>query len=112
VAVRANDSQHCRPAVDLPAHPTKPVIISPRFLSEKERITLADLRTTDRSIRSIAAEIGRSPSTISKNSAATRTRLDGMNRTACIGGPRTDDRVPGQATLLGTPRSRSTSRTA
>jgi transposase, IS30 family len=45
---------------------TKPVIISPRFLSEQERITLADLRRTDRSIRSIAAEMGRSPSTISK----------------------------------------------
>jgi len=45
---------------------TKPVIISPRFLSETERITLADLRRTDRSIRSIAAEMGRSPSTISK----------------------------------------------
>ncbi|MEP6562664.1 MAG: IS30 family transposase [Nakamurella sp.] len=45
---------------------TKPVVISPRFLSETERITLADLRRTDRSIRSIAAEMGRSPSTISK----------------------------------------------
>lgn len=44
-----------------------------------------------------------------------RRNADAVGRyepTACIGGPRTDDRVPGQATLLGTPRSRSTSRTA
>ena len=61
-----DDSQQDRlPWTYLPIA-TKPVIISPRFLSETERITLADLRRTDRSIRSIAAEMGRSPSTISK----------------------------------------------
>ena len=52
------------PWVYLPI-PTKPAVISPRYLSEQERITLADLRLTDRSIPSIATEMGRSPPTIS-----------------------------------------------
>ncbi|MFI2371170.1 transposase [Streptomyces sp. NPDC018833] len=40
--------------------------ISCRYLSEAERIRIADLRREKRSIRSIAAELGRSPSTISR----------------------------------------------
>jgi len=44
----------------------KPVVISARFLSANERITIADLGRTGRSIRSIAAEMRRSPSTISR----------------------------------------------
>lgn len=40
--------------------------ISCRYLSEGERIRIADLRREKRSIRSIAAELGRSPSTISR----------------------------------------------
>ncbi|MFR9727559.1 IS30 family transposase [Streptomyces sp. MS19] len=40
--------------------------ISRRYLSEEERIRIADLRREKRSIRSIAAELGRSPSTISR----------------------------------------------
>ncbi|WP_413252456.1 helix-turn-helix domain-containing protein [Streptomyces niveus] len=40
--------------------------ISCRYLSEEERIRIADLRREKRSIRSIAAELGSSPSTISR----------------------------------------------
>ena len=40
--------------------------ISPRFLSEDERIQVADLRRERLSIRQIAAQLSRSPSTISR----------------------------------------------
>ncbi|WP_229838324.1 IS30 family transposase [Streptomyces nigrescens] len=40
--------------------------ISRRYLSEEERIRIADLRRETKSIRSIAAELGRSPSTVSR----------------------------------------------
>lgn len=40
--------------------------ISPRFLSEDERIQVADLRRERLSIRQIAAQLNRSPSTISR----------------------------------------------
>lgn len=44
----------------------RPVVISARFLSESERITIADLLHAGRSIRAIAIELGRSPSTVSR----------------------------------------------
>src|SRR5688572_10955851 len=44
----------------------KPTVISARFLSESERITVADLLHARRSIRAIARELGRSPSTVSR----------------------------------------------
>ncbi|WP_456291409.1 helix-turn-helix domain-containing protein [Rhodococcus erythropolis] len=40
--------------------------ISPRFLSEDERIQVADLRREQLSIRQIAAQLNRSPSMISR----------------------------------------------
>lgn len=40
--------------------------ISSRYLSEDERIRIADLRREKRSVRAIAAKLGRSPSTISR----------------------------------------------
>jgi IS30 family transposase len=40
--------------------------ISDRYLSEEERIRLADLRRAGLGVRAIAAELGRSPSTISR----------------------------------------------
>ena len=40
--------------------------ISDRFLSESERVAIADSLVARRSIRSIAAEIGPSPSTVSR----------------------------------------------
>jgi len=51
------------------------VAISPRYLSEEERVLIGDLLRAGRSVRSIATELGRSPSTISReihrNSSAT-----------------------------------------
>jgi len=40
--------------------------ISVRYLSEDERIAISDLRRTGATVRAIAAELGRSPSTISR----------------------------------------------
>lgn len=45
---------------------TPSVQISERFLSEDERITIADRRAAGLGIRAIAAELGRSPSTVSR----------------------------------------------
>jgi IS30 family transposase len=44
----------------------RPAVISARFLSGSERITIAHLLHTRRSIRAIAMELGRSPSTVSR----------------------------------------------
>jgi len=46
--------------------PARPVSLSDRFLSAEERIVIADLRREGRSLRSIAAELGRDVSTISR----------------------------------------------
>src|SRR5450755_435623 len=43
-----------------------PVVISARFLSEDERVLIGDLLRAGHSVRSIAARLGRSPSTISR----------------------------------------------
>lgn len=50
------------PIVEVRAEP----VISPRFLSEEERVQLADLRKAGHTIRAIAAVLGRAPSTISR----------------------------------------------
>jgi IS30 family transposase len=39
---------------------------SPRYLSEHERIQIADLLAAKTSVRGIAEQLGRSPSTISR----------------------------------------------
>jgi transposase, IS30 family len=46
--------------------------ISPRFLSMAERITIADLHREGRSARAIARELGRSPSTVTREIARNR----------------------------------------
>lgn len=46
--------------------PARPEPSSGRFLSVDDRILIADLRREGRSLRSIAAELGRDPSTISR----------------------------------------------
>lgn len=51
--------------------------ISPRYLSEDERILIADLRREGLSIRKITAQLDRSPSTISRE--PTRGRNPGRN---------------------------------
>ncbi|WP_433221752.1 transposase [Dactylosporangium sp. CS-047395] len=65
--------EHGRTVVDRAGqvHTYAPIVgprqhISARFLSEDERITIADRLVHGASIRAIAAELGRSPSTISR----------------------------------------------
>jgi IS30 family transposase len=44
----------------------RPRVISQRFLSEEERVTISDMLHARYSIRAIARELGRSPSTVSR----------------------------------------------
>jgi IS30 family transposase len=60
--------------------------ISARFLSEAERVAIADGLVGRRSIRSIAAEIGRSPSTVSRE--IRRNRHPGTHRYVPFGAQR------------------------
>ena len=54
-------SLHYAPVISTPAPE-----VSPRFLSEDERIRIADLRGAGHGVRDIAARTGRSPATISR----------------------------------------------
>lgn len=61
--------------------------ISARYLAEDERIAIADLRRTGATVRAIAAELGRSASTVSRElrrnaDAAGRYRPSGAHRAA------------------------------
>lgn len=57
-----------------------PVVLSDRFLSDDERIVIADGMRAGRSRRAIAAELGRSPSTISREVARNRDPMTGEYR--------------------------------
>jgi len=63
-----------------PVISTRKVEISERYLSEDERVAIADLRRRRQSIRAIAAEIGRSPSTISRELRRNRDPERGQYR--------------------------------
>ena len=68
-----------RPITELPARrAAQPV--SARFLSEQERLTIADGLHDGQSLRSIAAELGRSPSTISREVANNADPVSGRYR--------------------------------
>src|SRR5215211_4046720 len=54
--------------------------ISPRYLSEEERIRVADLRRAGLGVRAIAVEVGRSPSTISRELRRNRDPSSGQYR--------------------------------
>ena len=60
ITVRTGDTRRY-PAITRPAHP-----VSARFLSEAERVAIADGLIGRRSIRVIASELGRAPSTVSR----------------------------------------------
>jgi len=49
--------------------------VSERFLSEDERIVVADLLRAKKSLRSIARELGRNPATISREVRRNRDRV-------------------------------------
>ncbi len=64
---------------------------SPRYLSEQERIRIADLRVARMSVRAIALELGRAPSTVSRE---IRRNSDTDGRYALAGGsPRVQRRL-------------------
>jgi transposase, IS30 family len=80
--------------------------VSDRYLSQDERIEIADLRQTGLSVRQVAARMGRAPSTISRelrrNGSAHPTRRAGSSRGGSGGGYRPfdahrRDRAPGAA---------------
>jgi transposase, IS30 family len=54
--------------------------ISPRFLSEDERVRIADLRRAGLGVRVIAGQLGRSPSTISRELHRNREQTSGSYR--------------------------------
>ncbi len=51
--------------------------ISSRYLSENERVRIADLRRLGWTIRAVAADLGRAPSTISRELTRNSDRADG-----------------------------------
>ncbi|MGB6582021.1 MAG: helix-turn-helix domain-containing protein, partial [Streptosporangiaceae bacterium] len=54
--------------------------ISPRYLSEDERVQIADLRQAGAGVRAIAERLGRSPSTISRELRRNRDPVSGRYR--------------------------------
>jgi IS30 family transposase len=59
---------------------TRRRVISPRFLSEEERVVIADRHRARATVRSIAAELGRSPSAISRELSRNRDPGTGQYR--------------------------------
>ena len=53
-----------------PVITTRKAEVSPRYLSEDERVAIADLHRRGDTVRAIAADLGRSPSTISRERLA------------------------------------------
>ena len=51
--------------------------INDRFLSQDERVTVADLQQAGLSIRQIAAQLGRAPSTVSRELRRNATQARG-----------------------------------
>ncbi len=63
-----------------PVISTRKVAISARYLSEDERISIADRHRRGHTVRSIATELGRSPSTISRELRRNADRGSGQYR--------------------------------
>lgn len=61
ITTRDGRKRHYAPVIG-----RRPREISPRYLSEDERVRIADLRRDGHTVRSIAIELGRSPSTVSR----------------------------------------------
>lgn len=54
--------------------------LSPRYLSEDERVRIGDLRQAGQGIQEIAAELGRSPATVSRELRRNRDPASGSYR--------------------------------
>ncbi len=75
--------------------------LSARFLSEEERVRLADLRRRGFGVRTIAAELGRSPSTVSRELRRNRDPSSGQYRPFAAQRLAVDRRTrPGRGKLL------------
>ena len=95
-------SVHYAPVISTPAPE-----ISPRFLSEDERIKIADLHRAGHGVRDIAARTGRSPATISRelrrnrdSSAVGTTPTTGTSEQSHPGPANTDPYNPSGTTEL------------
>jgi transposase, IS30 family len=66
---------HYRPVIN-----TRKAEISARYLSEEERVRIADLLRRGHAVRAIAAELGRSPSTVSRELHRNRDPGSGQYR--------------------------------
>ncbi|MPY79744.1 MAG: helix-turn-helix domain-containing protein [Actinophytocola sp.] len=75
VTTRDGRKRHYPPVIN-----TQKREISPRFLSEDERILIADRRKAGRTMREIADELGRSPSTVSRELRRNRDPRTGQYR--------------------------------
>lgn len=81
--------------------------LSVRFLSEDERIRLGDLRRRGLGVRAIAAELGRSPSTVSRELRRNGDPSGGQYRPFAAQRRAVDRRArPGRGKLLGDPMLR------
>lgn len=95
MAPRAHPHQPGRPGADLPPILTQAGPVSARLLSEDERITIGDGLIARHSIRAIAAQLGRSPSTISREIQNNGDPQTGDYQP--FRGPATLDRAPSAA---------------
>jgi hypothetical protein len=94
----------CKARYYPPIH-AEPVAISPRYLSEEERILIGDLLTAGHSQRSVAAQLCRSPNCLSHirhiicrmtaKQSVSRSRLTCTDRSVCArrSGPDVEDRA-------------------
>jgi len=76
VDTRDGRAAHHYPPITRP----RPAVISARYLSAKERNTIADLRRAGRTMTAIAAELGRSAGTISRDLGRNSDPDDGEYR--------------------------------
>jgi transposase, IS30 family len=87
-----------------PVTTTRKAEISPRFLSEDERVRIADLQRHGRSVRAIAVGLGRSPSTVSRELRRNRDAGSGEYRPFTAQRLAVDRRArPGRGKLLRDP---------
>ena len=78
--------------------------ISPRYLSEDERVWIADLHREGNGVPAIAEELGRSPATISRELRRNRDPASGSERPFAAQRMAVESRTrPGRGKLLGDP---------
>jgi len=96
--VTASGEKRHYPSVTLPSGRQ----LSPRFLSEDERVRLADLHRRGFGVRSIATQLGRSPSTVSRELRRNSDPSSGQYRPFAAQRLAVDRRArPGRGKLLG-----------